>query len=264
MEHYDVFGMKVSNYTKNDLIELFDQTVHSCDNIVLYGYSFGLVSAFKKYPDLYPIANSFDVLVSDGTQFYWFCFLFGFRLKTVMSVPDITNFSLEYANKRKLKVLLFGATQEVNNKANEKLSQKYPNINFLEGINGYFKDIDEKHIISRINDLSPDLLLIGISSPTKEEFAFRNKNILKSSIIIPCGGMIDVFAGLTRQSPKLLKKLGLATPYRVLQEPQRLLFINLWIFFETIFKIMPLTIYYRILMRQKKFNLVAKYLRIKQ
>jgi N-acetylglucosaminyldiphosphoundecaprenol N-acetyl-beta-D-mannosaminyltransferase len=263
MEHYDVFGMKVSNYTINELERLFDQTIHSYDNIVLYGYSFGLVSAFKKHPDLYLIANSFDVLVSDGTQFNWFCSLFGFRLKTIMSVPDITNFSLEYANKNHLKVLLFGAKKEVNIQANKMLSIKYPNIIFLEGIDGYFNDFDEKGIVNRINELSPDLLLIGISAPYKERFAYKYKNIIRSNLIIPCGGMIDVFAGLTKQSPKLIKKIGLATPYRVLQEPQRLLFINLWIFYETMFKIIPLAIYWRVFLR-RDFNLIEKYLKIKQ
>jgi N-acetylglucosaminyldiphosphoundecaprenol N-acetyl-beta-D-mannosaminyltransferase len=260
MEHYDVFGMKVSNYCLSDIEHLFDQTIHSSDNIILYGYSFGLISMFKKYPDLYQIANSYDVLVCDGTIFNWYCKLFGFRLKTIMSVPDLTNYSLKYANKNHLRVLLFGATKEINIKANLNLAKKFPDIIFLDGIDGYFNASEEKHIISKISALSPDLLLIGISGPKKERFARDNKAVLKSSIIIPCGGMIDVYAGKTKQSPKLIKKMGLASPYRIVQEPRRLLFLNIWMVYETIFKIIPLTIYYRIFFG-KDFNLFEKYIK---
>jgi N-acetylglucosaminyldiphosphoundecaprenol N-acetyl-beta-D-mannosaminyltransferase len=263
MEHYDVFGMKVSNYTIKDLEQLFDRTIHSGDNIVIYGYSFGLVSFFKKYPDLYPIANSYDVLVCDGTLFNWYCNLFRFKLKTVMSVPEITNFTLEYANKNNLKVLLFGAPKEVNIKANQILTKRFPNITFPEGIDGYFRECDEDKIIERINEISPDILLIGISGPIKERFAYKYKKVINSSIIIPCGGMIDVYAGKTKQSPRVIKKMGLASPYRIIQEPRRLLFLNLWMTYETIFKIIPITILYRFILG-KEFNLIEKYLKIKQ
>jgi N-acetylglucosaminyldiphosphoundecaprenol N-acetyl-beta-D-mannosaminyltransferase len=180
-----------------------------------------------------------------------------------MSIPEVTNYTLEYANKNRLKVLLFGAKQEVNSKAIENLSLKYPRIQFTEGINGYFKETDEKNIVERINLLSPDIVLIGISTPIKERFAFNHKNDLKSSIIIPCGGMIDVYAGLVKQSPYLVKKMGFATAYRIMQEPRRLFRLHTWLVYETIFKILPITIYYRLLKRQKEFNLIDKYLRFK-
>jgi N-acetylglucosaminyldiphosphoundecaprenol N-acetyl-beta-D-mannosaminyltransferase len=262
MENFNVFGMKVSNYCLKEIDELYDQAIHSQRNIILYGYSFGLVSMFKKYPDLYQIANSYDVLVCDGTIFNWYCKLFGFKLKTVMSVPDLTNYTLDYADKHNLKVLLFGATKEINLRANKSLEKKYPKIIFLEGIDGFYNDIEENKVVSKINELSPDLLLIGMSGPKKERFAKNNKEALCASIIIPCGGMIDVYAGKTKQSPKLIKKIGLASLFRIIQEPRRLLLLNLWMAYETLFKIIPLTIFYRIAIG-KDFNFADKYLKIK-
>jgi N-acetylglucosaminyldiphosphoundecaprenol N-acetyl-beta-D-mannosaminyltransferase len=261
MEHFDVFGMKVSNYCLSDLEQLFSDTIHSSGNIVLYGYSFGLLPLFKKYPDLYRRINSFDILVCDGTQFHWFCHLYGYRLKTVMSIPEITNYSLEYANLNSLKVLLFGAQEEINLTANQKLRQKYPNAIFLEGINGYFNEFEEQSIVDRINSLSPDILLVGISTPIKERFTDKYRNLIGAKIIIPCGGMIDVYSGFTKQTPRRIKKIGLASLYRVLQEPRRLFTLHSWMIYETIFKILPLAFYNRILLRKKKFNLIEKYLR---
>jgi N-acetylglucosaminyldiphosphoundecaprenol N-acetyl-beta-D-mannosaminyltransferase len=261
MEHFDVFGMKVSNYCLGEIEQLFDDTIHSSSNIVLYGYSFGLIPLFKKFPDLYQQINSFDILACDGTQFHWFCSLYGYKIKTVMSIPDITNYTLDYANNRSLKVLLFGAREEINILAKEKLAIKYPYVYFLEGINGYFNESDENKIITRIRELSPDILLVGISSPIKERFVYLHRNSLNARIIIPCGGMIDVYSGLVKQTPRRIKKIGLASLYRVLQEPRRLFTLHSWMIYETIFKILPLAFYNRILLRKKKFNLIEKYLR---
>jgi len=262
MEHYNVFGLKVSNYSLQEVDQLFDQTIQSEKNIVIYGHSFGGIPNMKIHPELYAVVNSFDLLVCDGTPFNWFCNFFGFKLKTVMSIPDMTNYTLEYAHKNHLKVLLLGANEEINTQANKRLSIKYPGAHFLEGINGYFNPSEEYKIVTRINELSPDILLIGISSPIKERFACNYKNDLKTNIIIPCGGMIDVYAGKTKQTPKLIKKLGLATAYRIIQEPRRLLRLHSWMVYETIFKILPLALYYRLIYSQKDFNLMDKYLKL--
>jgi N-acetylglucosaminyldiphosphoundecaprenol N-acetyl-beta-D-mannosaminyltransferase len=260
MENYDVFGMKVSNYYLSEIDCLFDKTLKSSVNVIVYGYSFGLIPLFKKYPDIYKQVNSFDILVCDGTQFHWFCTLSGYKLKTVMSIPEIANYTLDYANKKHLKVLLFGARKEVNVRAKEKLGNKYPQITFLEGINGYFDETDELNILNRINELAPDILLVGISTPIKERFVARYRDLLKTSIIIPCGGMIDVYSGDIQQTPRRIKKIGLASFYRIVQEPKRLFALHFWMIYETIFKILPIVFYNRVLLNRREFNLIEKYL----
>ena len=261
MDHHNVFGLKVSNYSLKEVNKLFKQTIQTGTNIVIYGHSFGGIPNMKIHPELYAVVNTFDLLVCDGTPFNWFCNFSGFKLNTVMSIPDITNYALEYANKNHLKVLLFGAKKDINIQANKRLSLKYPAAHFLEGIDGYFNQSEEDKIVTSINKLAPDILLIGISTPIKERFAYKYKNDLKANIIIPCGGMIDIYAGITRQSPRLIKKMGLATAFRIIQEPRRLFWLHTWMVYETIFKIIPLALYYRVFFRQKDFNLMDKYLR---
>lgn len=260
MERLDVFGLNVSNFFLTEIDQLYSETIRTEKKIVLFGHSLGYITLFKIYPSLYPVINSFDVLVCDGTQFNWYCYLNGFKLKTVISIPDITNYTLEYANKMGLRVLLFGAKDQINKKACENLQKKYPNAIITNGINGYFKENEEILIIDKINESKPQILLVGISSPIKEFFVHKYKDKLKANIIIPCGGMIDVYSGFTKQSPNWVKKLGLATPFRIIQEPKRLLFLHTWMVYEILLKIIPITIYNKLILKSKKFNLVFKYL----
>lgn len=261
IEQVNVFGLKVSNFEMKDVDRLFDDSIKSNDSIVIFGHSLGYITLFKKFPELYPIINSFDLLVCDGTQFNWYCMFYGFKLKTVISIPNITNFTLEYANSLGLKVLLFGAKEEINKKATENLQKKYPKIKMLIGINGYFTENNESEIISRIREQTPQVVLIGISTPIKEKFVYKYKNDLNANIIIPCGGMIDVYACYTKQSPDWVKKIGLATPYRVLQEPKRLFSLHTWMSFEILFKLIPITFFNRFILRKKNFSLINEYLK---
>ena len=261
IQQLDIFGLKVSDFELNDVLALYNQTIKEDKSIVIFGHSLGYITLFKKYPELYNIINSFDLLVCDGTQFNWYCKQNNFKLKTVISIPDITISSLAYANTNSLKILLFGAKESINDKACERIKLQYPNITILPGINGYFNKSQELEIVSKINDLKPHILLIGISTPIKEHFVHKYKDQLNSNIIIPCGGMIDVLSGYTKQSPGWIKKIGFATPYRIIQEPKRLFWLHTWMVYEILFKILPITIVNKFILRKKEFNLVQKYLK---
>lgn len=261
IEQLDIVGLRVSNFEMDDVDLLYHKILKSEQNVVVFGYSLGYVTLFKKYFYLYPVVNNFDLMVSDGTQFNWFCKLLGYKLKTVVSIPDITNYTLQYANANGLRVLLFGAKPEINRQAVERLRLEYPNAHFCEGVDGYFSTDDEDAVVQRINAQSPDILLIGISTPIKENFTMKYRDRLNASIIIPCGGMIDVYSGMTRQTPPLLKKIGLATPYRIMQEPGRLLRPQLKMIADILFVLLPYVIYKKLLLRTKNFNVVSLYTR---
>lgn len=259
MDNFNVFGLKVSNFDMAELSNYYSKVFKEDKNIVIYGYSFGIIPSFKKNIELYEKCNSFDIMVIDGTYFYWFCFFFKFKVKHVISIPDITNFTLNYANINKLSLLLFGSNQVTNEQATTNLRKKFPNIVILKGINGYFNELEELNIVHKINLLSPHIILIGISTPIKENFAFKYKDLLNANIIIPCGGMIDVYAGKVKQTPIILKKMGFASFFRVFQEPRRLFLKNMHIFYQICFILLPLVLYNYYILRRRHFNMIFMY-----
>lgn len=259
MDSIDLNGLKISLFDRLSLAEHLKTTIQNRQKEICYGYSLGTIALFKKEKKFYSIINSFDLMVTDGRFFYWFAQVIGARLKYDISIPNLTLLLLDIANANSFSVLLLGATAEVNIKAAENIRKKYLNIRLHEGIDGYFTDDMEPEIIDKINLLHPDILLIGISSPKKEQFAQKWKEKLDSRIIVPCGGMIDVIAGKTKTTPRLIKKLGLATPYRVLQEPKRLFWHNLWISAEIVFRVLPITLFKIKILRIKNFFIPSIY-----
>jgi N-acetylglucosaminyldiphosphoundecaprenol N-acetyl-beta-D-mannosaminyltransferase len=112
-------------------------------------------------------------------------------------------------------------------------------------MDGY--NYNEKEVINKINEIQPNILLVGLPSPQKEIFCKKNEHFINANVIIPCGGVIDVLSGKVRYSPKIVKKMGLAFIYRFLQDPKR--FFNRYLIgsFEIIFKLIPYCFFKRLI-----------------
>jgi N-acetylglucosaminyldiphosphoundecaprenol N-acetyl-beta-D-mannosaminyltransferase len=238
----DFFGLKISVFSRKELVQSIKITVTSDVSKVYYGYSLAVLSYLKKYPEYHNTTEKFDVMVTDGRMFYLIAKLFGHNLKFDISIPRLTVMALKIANKMKLKVFLLGGTEFSNKLASEKLKEKYLRAIICKGRNGYFECEEQELIIEQIKQESPNILLLGFPTPAKQFFAAQIRSQLKGCIIIPCGGMIDVLAGTEKLTPHWIKRIGLASLYRHLQHPKRLpelfkiLILAVWVFGRCFFK----------------------------
>lgn len=223
-------GLKISIFSTTELIDYIDHTAinHSLQPKILYGYSLGLFSSMKNQPNLCNIINQFDVVGTDGMGFRTICKLFHYPVHELISIPNMVLITLDRLNsfkKRDKVVYLLGSTQESNDNALLELKKTYKNITFY-GTNGYYPAIEENRIIDDINTKRPNLLLIGLPTPAKENFVDNYKEKLIVDMIIPCGGMINVFAGKEKLTPSFLKKIGLAWFVRFIQHPRNRLEVS--------------------------------------
>jgi len=264
-EKQSFLGLHISIFDRAELISYLKNTVENNRKSILYGHALWTFPMLKKHPEIYIYGDKADVLVTDGRPFYVLAKIHGLPLKYDISIPNLVILTLQLADKFNWSVYLLGATSEVNIIAQEKIKSKYKNINLVSGHNGYFDpQLDSAKIIKQINVFKPSILLIGITSPTKEKIAYEWKNELNTNIIIPCGGMIDVLAEKTKLTPTIIKKLGLASFYRVLQEPKRLFRRYLYIYGYLFFYFFPLYFYKVILSRDKQYSIVDKNLIVRK
>ena len=74
----------------------------------------------------------------------------------------------EESNEFNYKIFMYGAQQDVVEKAKEKLEEQYQNINICGYLNGFEKE--EKVILDSINNSNPDILFVALGSPRQEKF----------------------------------------------------------------------------------------------
>ena len=88
--------------------------------------------------------------------------------------------------------------------------------------NGFFKKSEITEIINDIKKVRPDILLIGLPTPIKEELALLISKKIPSVLNVTVGGIFDVFAEEKQMAPTLISKLCIEWFYRMIQEPKRL------------------------------------------
>lgn len=246
-------GLNFSNFTFLDLVRNLTETVNTKTKVIVYGYSLGTFPYMTQYPVIYSLGQCADIVVCDGRGLFLLMKSLKSPIKYEISLPNLVLLTLKLAERKKFSILLLGGSIENNLLATVNLRKDYPNAMIYDGIDGYFAD--EEIVLDKINHLKPDILLIGISSPKKEIFILQNRKKISSNIIIPCGGMIDVLAGKVKQTPAVFKYLGLASLFRVLQEPRRLARRYFFIYTFLFFKFLPVIFFKVVLLRNKKFSI---------
>jgi N-acetylglucosaminyldiphosphoundecaprenol N-acetyl-beta-D-mannosaminyltransferase len=255
----DFFGLKLSIFDEDDLFLYLKEAVKNKSKKICYGYSFGIFPYLKKYPEIAVYSNRFDILLCDGRGLYMLAKLLGFKLKSDMAIPNFSWRLFSLADREKLSVLIIGSTTENNQAATRNARRLYPRATIYDGIDGgRFTPEDNEKTAAYINELKPDILFVGVSSPKKEKFVWEWKEKLDVSLIIPFGGAIDILSRKSKPIPKLIKKMALGALWRFVQEPRRLFRDSIIYPVNVFFRLIPSLLFNRYILK-KSFSIPNYY-----
>lgn len=119
-------------------------------------------------------------------------------------------------------VYLLGTTKEVVAESARKLAARFPNCRIVGSHHGYFEPSDIDFIISDINAVSPDILLVGLGNPLQEQFIAKYAGRIDARVLIGVGAFLDFAAGTVPRAPKIVRSLRLEWLFRLSKEPLRL------------------------------------------
>lgn len=209
------FSTHISNYYKNS------QGLLIIVHINLRNYYF-----MHKDPELMKNIKEYSLPVLDGIGMK-----FAVMLKKKIIVKDLNGTDLfplvmnSFDNERK-RIFLIGGTEEIMRKTVESIRNNYSSITISGYHNGFFSEDEEEDIIDSINQADTEILLLSMSFPLEEQFAFRNREKLKVKMVWNLGGLFDILSGKKRRAPLLLRKIRLEWLYRFLKEPGRMFHRN--------------------------------------
>lgn len=221
MKTISVAGLPITVFEQSNVEDEIIKCFNNDHCVSFHGYSIDTLQLMKRIPNLYQMRMVNDYFLCDGRGFYYFMRLLGVKRVSKLSLPALTMMLVNIAARNKKSIFILGATEESNKTALGVLTNRYGVAN-VSGRDGYFNEADEQSITDLINDQTPDILFLGMSSPKKDEFIYRWKSILRVKIIVHCGGMVDVISGKTKIYPNWVKNLCLAGLFRFIQEPIRL------------------------------------------
>jgi N-acetylglucosaminyldiphosphoundecaprenol N-acetyl-beta-D-mannosaminyltransferase len=152
--------------------------------------------------------------------------VYGLRLQGVaaerVSGCDLMYALMAHCAAHGLRPFVFGARQDVLERAAREAQRRWPGLTFAGLRNGYFAAEDEPAIVEQIRASGADCLFVAMPTPRKERFLARHANRLGVPFVMGVGGSIDVLAGEVSRASDRWQKTGFEWLHRLLQEPRKM------------------------------------------
>jgi N-acetylglucosaminyldiphosphoundecaprenol N-acetyl-beta-D-mannosaminyltransferase len=171
---------------------------------------------------LYRSVTESDIVNGEGQLLVWLSKLQRESLPERVVGLELFENLLGLAHARGYQVYLFGAREAVVREVVARVSARYSPQLIAGFRNGYYAPEEEEAIARQIAASGAQMLFVGISSPKKELFLYRHRDILATvNFRMGVGGSFDVVAGKVSRAPRWMQQVCLEWFYRFLQEPRQ-------------------------------------------
>lgn len=218
----DVLGVRIHPVTERQVVLHIDETLQRGERLRIGVVNAAKIIAMRSNPLLRDDVLSSDLVLADGMSVVWASRVLGAPLPERVAGIDLMFRMFELADRNHLRLYCLGATEEVSATVAANLARDYPGAVLAGRRNGYFGEAESAEVAAGIAEARPDILLVAMTTPKKENFMGRYDEEMAVPVIHGVGGSFDVYAGKVERAPERWQRLGLEWLYRVKQEPGRL------------------------------------------
>lgn len=222
MKRVNLFGISVDPLTTKQTVELVRKKIVNKVPTHLLGMNADKVNGLGKDKQYDEIVKNADIINADGVSLIMAAKFLNKSIPERVAGIDLMQDLLEMAEKDGFSVYFLGAKHAVVSTLVDRMKGKYPQLQIVGYRDGYFGKDEWQNISNELKEAHPDLVFIGISSPTKEyliDYFMKQGN---NAIFMGVGGSFDVLSGYIKRAPKWVRKTNMEWMYRFLQEPKRL------------------------------------------
>ena len=215
-------GLPFDNLTVPEALDRIEEFIHEGVPRKIFTPNVALLMASQRDTFLRSVYQSCDMLTVDGMAIYYALRLLGTPVKSSASASLMFYPLLALAQQKGYGVYLLGAKEDVVCDAVECITNEFPGIRIVGWHNGYFDINDASEVVGDIRRTQPDMLLVGMTSPMKEQFVETHMQTMNVPVSLGVGGMLDIAAGRAQFAPNWVRKMCIEWLYRLVQEPRRL------------------------------------------
>ena len=177
----------------------------------------------QKDSDMDKALKGSDYLILDGVYFgLWPLLRYGKKARRITGWDSFIYY-LERMQEVGGKVFLLGSTPETLRKMTARIRVEYPAVrvdSYSPPFKPEFDQDDNRKMIEAVNSFSPDILVVGMTAPKQEKWAYFNMPFLHAHVSIAVGNVFDWYAGNTRRPGKFWQKAGLEWFVRIFYRPE--------------------------------------------
>jgi len=225
MNTINILGLKISNINVCETLDIINQSIKDKNKITFFTPNADFAQNAIRQPYLKKIINSADYLVPDGIGLFWGSKFLNTPFKERISGSSLFFLICESAQKTNYSIYLLGGNKGVAEKAAINLRKKFPGINIVGTYfapHGFENNAKENEkILMELKDKKPDILIVGLGNFQGERWLIKHKEEIECFLKIQLGASITFAAGDKKMPPELIKRIGLARLWIILQEPRR-------------------------------------------
>ena len=217
----NILNINFDTFTRNQALEKTLNFLGENKNHMIFTPNPEMVMYAQKDKDFLKILNKADLTIPDGIGIVLASKLNKIKIEQRVAGCDLVYSIFDKISDKGYNVYLLGGDHGVCENAKKNIELKY-NIKIVGFHHGYFNENDSVRIISDINHLETDILLVGLGFPKQEKWIYENRNLLKTKICIGVGGTLDVLSGKVNRAPVFYQNIGMEWLYRLFKQPSRI------------------------------------------
>lgn len=216
----------IDNLTMSETLNEIDKLIQKkiCSYVVTPNVDH--IVRLEKDEELQKVYKNASLILTDGKPLIWISKWYKTPIKEKISGSDLFPRVCQLAANKNYTMYLLGAAEGVADTAARNLMKKYPGLNIVGTYSppfGFKKNEQEMNKIkAQIQDVHPDILIVGLGCPKQEKFMYYHCKELGVPISFGLGASIDFEAGNIKRAPKWMSNHGLEWLYRFSKEPKRL------------------------------------------
>lgn len=179
----------------------------------------------QRSEELRLIHNEAGLSTPDGMPMVWCCHRAGVADTTRVYGPDLMLELCAHAAERGWRSFFYGGRPGVPELLAAKLQERFPGLEVVGCYSPPFRPLEgaeRDELVDRINGSGADFVWVGLSTPKQERWMAEMRPRLEAPVLLGVGAAFDIHAGLLRQAPPTLQRLGLEWAFRLAVEPRRL------------------------------------------
>jgi len=171
------------------------------------------------------VHNAAGMCVPDGMPTVWIGRLCGHRNMQRVYGPDLMLELMRRSVENGYTHFFYGGREGVPDLLRGNLVARFPGLKVVGALSPPFRPMteqEEAELRELIDELAPDILWVGLSTPKQERWMAAHVGKLNTKVMIGVGAAFDFHAGLLKQAPRWVQQLGLEWFFRMCVEPRRL------------------------------------------
>lgn len=221
----NILGIGVSAINMDDAVEIISNWIDKAERQYVCVTGVHGIMESRRSERIRQIHNAAGLVTPDGMPLVWLLKSAGFEQVSRVYGPDLMLAVFSAGEARGYRHVFYGATETTLALLQESFRRRFPRAHIVDSIAPAFRPLspaeDEAHV-ARINQVSPDIVWIGLGTPKQEQWMADHRGSLTASVLIGVGAAFDMHAGVVPQAPPFVQKIGLEWAFRLYTEPRRL------------------------------------------